>query len=150
MTDNDIIKALERCPQHRECCYCNSVEECGSKKVLVASVLDLINQQKTQIEKLESIEHYAGEVIKNQEAEIEMMKKSQTPRLFGQDYRFCNLLGETLVFSKKLKHYNDMIKELKTEAIKEFAERVCKDRVSNDPVVIAVKTELKMTEEQND
>ena len=30
------------------------------------------------------------------------------------------------------------------EAIKEFAERLCEDRLSNDPVVIAVKTELKM------
>lgn len=28
------------------------------------------------------------------------------------------------------------------EAIKEFAERLCKDRASNDPIVIAVKVEL--------
>jgi hypothetical protein len=34
-------------------------------------------------------------------------------------------------------------KECMTEAIKDFAERLCKDRVSNDPVVIAVKVELK-------
>ena len=33
--------------------------------------------------------------------------------------------------------------EIKAEAIKEFAERLCEDRVSNDPVVIAVKCELK-------
>ena len=38
------------------------------------------------------------------------------------------------------------IKQIKSEAIKEFAERLCEGRVSNDPVVIAVKTELKMTE----
>ncbi len=30
-----------------------------------------------------------------------------------------------------------------SEAVKEFAERLCEDRVSNDPVVIAVKAELK-------
>ena len=30
----------------------------------------------------------------------------------------------------------------KSEAYREFAERLCKDRVSNDPVVIAVKVEL--------
>ena len=30
-----------------------------------------------------------------------------------------------------------------SDAIKEFAERLCDDRVSNDPVVIAVKCELK-------
>lgn len=31
----------------------------------------------------------------------------------------------------------------KSEVIKEFAERLCKGRVSNDPVVIAVRAELK-------
>ena len=31
----------------------------------------------------------------------------------------------------------------KSEAIKEFAERLCEGRLSNDPVVIAVKVELK-------
>ena len=35
-----------------------------------------------------------------------------------------------------------MIKEIKSEAIKEFAERLCKRRVENDPVVIAAKAEL--------
>ena len=35
----------------------------------------------------------------------------------------------------------------RAEAITEFAERLCEDRVSNDPVVIAVKTELKMMKE---
>lgn len=29
------------------------------------------------------------------------------------------------------------------DAVKEFVERLCKDRVSNDPVVIEVKAELK-------
>ena len=51
MTDKEIIKALERCGQHRECCYCNSVEECGNKRVLTASALDLINRQQAEIEK---------------------------------------------------------------------------------------------------
>lgn len=32
--------------------------------------------------------------------------------------------------------------QIKSEAIKEFAENVCKGRVGNDPVVIAVKAEL--------
>lgn len=41
------------------------------------------------------------------------------------------------------------LNQIKFEAIKEFAERICKDRVSNDPVVIAVKVELaEMTEVQ--
>jgi hypothetical protein len=38
---------------------------------------------------------------------------------------------------------NGLIFLTKEEAVKEFAERLCADRVSNDPVVIAVKAELK-------
>lgn len=52
MTDDEIIKALERCPQHTECCYCNSLEECGNKRILTTSVFDLINRQKAEIERL--------------------------------------------------------------------------------------------------
>lgn len=36
-------------------------------------------------------------------------------------------------------HYD----KARTEAVKEFAESLCKDRVSNDPVVITVQIELK-------
>lgn len=53
LTDSEIVKALERCGQHRECCYCNSVEECGNKRVLTESCLDIINRQKAEIERLE-------------------------------------------------------------------------------------------------
>lgn len=38
---------------------------------------------------------------------------------------------------------NEAYEESVKEAVKEFAERLCADRVSNDPVVIAVKAELK-------
>ena len=41
-----------------------------------------------------------------------------------------------------------LIVNAKTEAIKEFAERLCDGKVSNDPVVIAVKCAVKeMTED---
>lgn len=36
------------------------------------------------------------------------------------------------------------VKQARAEAITEFAERLCEGRVSNDPVVIAVKVELEM------
>lgn len=52
MTDNEIIEALERCSQHTECCYCNSLEECGNKRILTTSVFDLINRQKAEIDRL--------------------------------------------------------------------------------------------------
>ena len=52
MTDNEIIEALERCGYHKECCFCNSVEECGGKNVLVTNALDLITRQQAEIERL--------------------------------------------------------------------------------------------------
>lgn len=39
--------------------------------------------------------------------------------------------------------YNKCAKRFYKEGIKEFAESLCKDRVSNDPVVIAAQIELK-------
>lgn len=55
MTDEQIVYALERCSQHKECCYCNAVEECGNKRVLTESVLDFIKRQKAEIERLQKI-----------------------------------------------------------------------------------------------
>ena len=132
ISDNKIIKALECCYGQCEadCKECPIEDVCGEFDV-IENVVGLINRQK---------------------AEIERLKKSQTPRLFGQDYRFCNLLGETLVFSKKLKHYNEMIKGLKTEAIKEFVERfeneLGEDVFNHYPFVLAALDNLvkEMTE----
>ncbi|MBQ8649156.1 MAG: hypothetical protein IJ470_03710, partial [Clostridia bacterium] len=51
--------------------------------------------------------------------------QAETERLKGyQKDGFFNLLGNCLVFSKTLKDYNNMRKGLKSEAYKEFAERL--------------------------
>ena len=42
------------------------------------------------------------------------------------------------------------MKVLKKKAIEKFAERLCNGRVSNDPVVIAVRTELKCMKEMTE
>lgn len=85
MTDDEIKKALERCPQHTECCYCNSLEECGNKRILTTSVFDLINRQKAEIERL-------------------------------------NIRNKTLIDITK--NYDWKFARAKSEAIKEFAERL--------------------------
>lgn len=41
------------------------------------------------------------------------------------------------------------VDKAKSEAYKEFAERLCKGRVSNDPVVIVANTELREMTEEN-
>ena len=66
----------------------------------------------------------ALDLINRQRAEIERLEKHNTE------------------YARK--HYQDG----RAEAIKEFADRLCEGRVSNDPVVIAVNAELKMTEEK--
>ena len=58
MTDEDIIKTLECCTQHQYCCpkdcplYEYDVGECDM--YLMQRVLDLINRQKAEIERLKN------------------------------------------------------------------------------------------------
>ena len=54
----------------------------------------------------------------------------------------CNFIPREKKDLTKDKDINTARKIIKSEAIKEFAENVCKGRVGNDPVVIAVKAEL--------
>ncbi len=94
LTDADIVKALECC-NNCDCGGCPCLTEDGCKDIDYAEILDLINRQ----------------------AENERLKGHQKDGFF-------NLLGNCLVFSKTLKDYNDMRKGLKSEAYKEFAERL--------------------------
>ena len=61
-------------------------------------------------------------LINRQKAEIEMLNKT---------------------LSEQFDSYENIRKKAKSEAIKDFAERLCEGRVSNDPVVIAAKCLLK-------
>lgn len=74
MTDEQIKKALECCGHHRECCYCNYVEECGNKRVLTASVLDLINRKDAEIERLNAVSEICGECHKKYAEKIAKAK----------------------------------------------------------------------------
>ena len=97
MTDNEIIKALElarEMEQEDVVIYCEDV----------CTLLDLINRQKAEIEKLKNTIDWTLD---------------QQPILVERAEKYA-----------------------RAEAVKEFAERLCEGRVSNDPVVIAVKVEL--------
>ena len=96
-TDEQIKQALKCCKGIgcKECPF-----RCGTAmciRSLMAAILDLINRQEAEIERLQR---------------------------HNKEYRFCNLLGNVLVYSKNLKDYNNVRKGLKSEAIKEFAERL--------------------------
>lgn len=75
----------------------------------------------------------ALDLINRQQAEIERL----TSKL---DKRETELDRLTIYF-------DEMVKAKLETKIKEFAEMLCEGRVSNDPVVIAVKAELKSMEE---
>ena len=84
MTDNEIIKALERCQQHTECCYCNSLEECSNKRILTTSVFDHSKRQNAEIE---SLKHRKTELqIRNQELQHE---KSEAIKEFAKELKNC-------------------------------------------------------------
>ena len=141
MTDNEIIKALECCRNNAredECKYCLSCpmahceldedEELNCMDAVLKRAIDLINRQKAEIEKYRVNNNAlkrAVEVLKkdldNSNAEIERLTKANE--------RFAE-------------EFDAYYASVKCEAYKEFAERLCEGRVSNDPVVIAVKVEL--------
>lgn len=128
MTDNEIIKALECCAQPipicKECpCYdSNFPYPCADQ--LKWATLNLIDSQQAEIERLKDgcsnccVLRAKSETISGLNEQIEYWQRG----------------------------YNDLLqenKEAKSKAVKEFAERLCEDRVSNDPVVIATKCLVK-------
>ena len=60
------------------------------------------------------------------------------------DFSCANRMAKyALNFINRKKAENEQeIKEIESEAIKEFVARLCKGRVENDPIVIATKAEL--------
>ena len=121
MTDKEIIEALERCSLHSECCYCNSVEECGNKRVLTASVLELINHLKTKCNKyLNKVQAQKGELARlykqnaEYKAEIERLKKS------------LDNMTDALVKT------DEACRSAENDAIKDFAERVKRNHITKD------------------
>lgn len=101
VNDNDIIKTWEHCVDVGDCATCERKLSCID---LPQEVLNLINRQKAEIEKLEKV---------------------------NNDLNF------------QVDVWNP------TQTIKDFAAYLCDGRVSNDPVVIAVKCAVQeMTEEK--
>lgn len=106
MTDNEIIKALECCSKHHNTCgtccpmdsICNNVRDCLI--TLSKNALDLIRRQKAEIERLQ--------------------KKANTP--FAEFTFDENKLKE--IVSDAIKNIEFNLNSVKSEAIKEFAERL--------------------------
>lgn len=128
MNDNEIIKALEMCGNIvvSSCKECSFHISCNANcvKQVMCNALDLINRQKADLKQKDTeidILIRKREALKDEVAEL----RAEVERLRGfRKEGFFNLLGNCLVYSKNLKDYNDMRKGLKSEARKEFAERL--------------------------
>ena len=137
MTDNEIIKALECCVKTEfisDCAKCEMFAfDC--KDILIENALDLINRQKAEIERLQ---------MDNKQLQSDVINANQNwdhiKGLWECEKEKVDSAKQKVICACK------MLKTAKSEAIKEFAERLCDGRVSNDPVVIAVKVELEKTE----
>ena len=108
MTDNEIIKALDCCKTNNcdECPFYGVKEDCEVE--LPEEAFDLINRQKAIIEKSEKVEHFADKTIETANAEIERLEK---------ELMKCKLEKEMLY---------QTVEEIKSETIKEFAEKIDK------------------------
>ena len=105
MTDNEIIKALDICGHLESCADCPLGDLSGIDKcmhTLLLNALDLINRQKAEIERLK-------DEVKEKTETITFLKDQS----IGWSIDFCNLKAK--------------LNTAKTEAIKEFAERLKED-----------------------
>ena len=82
------------------------------------------------------------DLIKRQKAEIERLNvELKAMRGSANSYKLENERLQKNIDGLNIFTTNHM-KVIRLRAIKEFAERICNGRVSNDPVVIAVRAEL--------
>lgn len=113
-TDEEIIETLECCAYSDGCERCQCSKQCDGAEHLI-NALDLINRQRAEIERLKECPKCAYEYD-------------------GEITEYC-VQGPCPNFKT--------VEQIKSEAYKEFAERLCEGKVSNDKTVIEAKVLLK-------
>lgn len=127
MTDNEIIKALERCRYHTECCYCNSVEECGSKRTLVDNCLDLIKRLKAEIERLRKETSQTIESIRKLARDTIRDAKSEAIEDFA-----VKIKKELINEAKNRESCEQCQRDMATLEALELVDRVLRETIKND------------------
>nr|DAI88245.1 MAG TPA: hypothetical protein [Caudoviricetes sp.] len=140
-TDEELISSLEVIATT---CNCNECKirnckwgTCNCSQITANAALDLINRQKAEIERLKS-------ELSNtrRKALLEASSKFAGHSNYHGDTILCKLIcmaeGQEVGIAIPL----DM-SEMKANAYKEFAERLCEGKVSNDKTVIEAKVLLK-------
>lgn len=145
LTDNEIKKALECCVNYdvdcKECPYdFVHTESKWCDEALMEDALDLINRLEAENNKLTSLCTSKDVIINSQEAEIEKLCIEINDLIIAKDLLFDE--AEAL------------IKKAKTEAVKEFAERVDKEITdaifANDKVIQARVTRYRLNRYEDD
>ena len=132
MNDNDIIKALECCVDQMNCRKCPLYVPGDGDCVDIVKIraLAIINRQNAEIEKLQ------------RKLDCCIEENTFLRRYIG--------IHEERSISQIIADYKGIIATAQDEAIKEFVDRLCEGRVSNDPVVIAAKVELEERKEKKE
>ena len=140
MTDNEIERVSECLKGEKSLCnscsYGARYPDC--KKYAIRDILNLINRQKAEIERLNGENKAFGEIIKKQDDEISVLRKDLLKR---EDLEKS--------FSKSVKQFDKKlaktVKLERAEAYKEFAERLketANSRMYRKDVVYIVEIDI--------
>lgn len=127
LTDAEIKKALECC-RYDDYDYCEKCPYSKNKPCqenLIQDAFDLINRLQAENERLEK--------------EKQLLLDNHP----SHTHRNCVVINNGLIYTKTIEDYEKWLTDVSTEAYKEFAERLCEDRLANDSVVISAKCPLK-------
>ena len=128
LTDKEIVKALEYCINNDECgtdcpCFSEQKNMCGNYNGLLKQILDLINRLQAENERLQ-------ETIDEQDIEIARLYKEidRWISAYEQAVRERDIFAEDMKeeIKKDCSYLMLDIKTIKTEAYKEFAEKLDK------------------------
>ena len=123
MNDEEIKKVLECCGIEETCWECPLKNEVDCLDKLNHSLLDLINRQQAESERLKILCTSKDVIIKEQEAEIERLENAIIALMsyldiLGADKTDTSFINQATEFNKQIRA------DIKSEAIKEFAERL--------------------------
>ena len=123
MTDKEIIKGLKCCLGGKEelCKECPFNEECyGDVEYLIAYALGLINRQQELLEAAIAGQETLQKALAEKNAEIERRKNNLFCKVVIDEEKMRNIINE------KVTEFELDIELIKSEAIKQFAERLKK------------------------
>ena len=142
MTDNEIIKALECCINedndfmvcgNKGCAFmeCKMGKDRECQYYMMKSVLDLINRQKAEIERLQERDETAEKIIREQGSPI-LYLQDEVSRLNDRLEHWLDESNNKTIEIVKLHH---KIQGAKAEAIKEVVEQLEAEVESSDKYI---------------